>query len=164
MDSVISVAVNHLTRVFLGMLRCSLIATSIFMVGCGPPAHQAIIGVWRSDTERTLESMREATDLPSGIRAQLENDFFGYLVVEYQEDTIRARFLNSSYDTGYQPYEVITVSEEKIVTREWNELLQQFEMSTTYLDGECIYGKNAQYTFREYFCPFEQRQGKHVFE
>ena len=125
------------------------------MAGCGPPTHQAIIGTWQSDAELTLQSMNQAADLPAEARSYFNDDYYGHLIVEYRVDTVRARFDNSDYDTGYQPYEVVTVGDDKIVTREWNEILRVFETSTTYLDGECIYGLSAQYAFREYFCPLE---------
>jgi hypothetical protein len=137
------------------VLVCVLALMSLSLAGCGPPAHQAIIGTWKSDDEQTLQSMLKVADLPPHARSHFEDDFYGHLIVEYRVDTVRARFDNSNYDTGYQPYEVIEVSEEKIVTSEWNEILQKFETSTTFIDGECIYGISAEYEFREYFCPVE---------
>ena len=132
-----------------------LVLIVAFMAGCSTPAHHAIIGTWQSDTEQTLQSMHQVADLPAETRSHFENDYYGHLIVEYRADTLRARFDNSNYDTGYQPYKVIEVSEDKIVTSEWNEILQIFETSTTYIDGVCIYGISAQYAYREYFCPFE---------
>jgi len=130
-----------------------LIVTS--MIGCSAPAHHAIIGTWKSDAERTLQSMRQVDDLSPNARSRFEDDFYGHLIVEYRVDTVRARFDNAAYDTGYQPYEVVAVSDGEIVTREWNEILQIFETSTTYIDDECIYGISAEYEFSEYFCPVE---------
>ena len=127
---------------------------AVAVTACSP-AHRAIIGTWKSDAEQTLRSMRNATASPPRVRTQLENDYYGHLIVEYRIDTVRARFDNSNYDTGYRPYEVVAVSEEMIIAREWNEILQIFETSTTFLDGECIYGISAQYDFREYFCPIK---------
>jgi hypothetical protein len=125
------------------------------MAGCNSPPHRAIIGTWKSDAEQTLQSMNQTADLPPHARSRFENDLYGHLIVEYRVDTVRARFDNSNYDTGYLPYEVIAVSDGKIETREWNEILQIFETSTTFIDDKCIYGISAEYSFREYFCPFE---------
>jgi hypothetical protein len=121
--------------------------------GCAAP-HAALIGVWKSDAARTLEALRAAPGIPPERRRALENDYYGHLVVEYRRSTVRAYFDNSDYDSGRRPYEVVEVAPDRIVTREWNELLLQFEESTTYLDGECIYGLDAGY--REYFCPFTE--------
>ena len=134
---------------------CIFVLISFSTVGCSPPAHQAIIGTWKSDAERTLQSMHQVADLPTRARMHFESDFYGHLVVEYRVDTVRAWFNNSNYDTGYQPYKVISVSDEKIVTSEWNEILEIFEPSITFIDDECIYGISANYAFREYFCPLK---------
>jgi len=133
----------------------AFVLIGISMAGCSTPAHRAIIGIWQSDAEQTLQSMNQVADLAPHVRSRFENDFYGHLIVEYRVDTVRARFDNNNYDTGYRPYEVITVSDGEIVTREWNEILRIFETSTTFIDGECIYGISAEYSFREYFCPFK---------
>jgi len=99
--------------------------------------------------------MHQVADMPAEARLYFESDFYGHLVVEYLGDSVRARFDNSDYDTGYQPYEVVKVTDGKIVTREWNEILKIFETSETYIDGDCIYGISAEFAFREYFCPLE---------
>jgi hypothetical protein len=145
------------TAVFRPLFSCTLMLTALSMVGCSPPEHQAIIGTWKSDTERTLQSMRQVVDLPPRAQSYFENNFYGHLIVEYRVDTVRAKFDNSNYDTDYQPYKVISVSNEKIITSEWNEILQIFETSTTFIEGECLYGISADYNFREYFCPFEEK-------
>jgi len=134
---------------------CILVLAGVSVIGCAAPAHRAIIGTWKSDAQRTLQSMREIADMPPQARSYFENDFYGHLIVEYRVDTVRARFDNSGYDTGYQPYQVVEVTDGKIVTREWNEILKIFETSETFFDDGCIYGISAQYAFREYFCPIE---------
>jgi hypothetical protein len=139
-------------RIVAGFVAVLIVAS---LLGCSAPTHRAIIGTWKSDTERTLQSIYQVADLPPQTRSLYENDYYGHLIVEYRVDTVRARFDNSNYDTGYQSYQVIEVSEDKIVTSEWNEILQIFETSTTFIDGNCIYGISAKYAFREYFCPFE---------
>lgn len=116
------------------------------------PEHQAIIGVWKSDAGRTLQSMAATDNIPVQVQEFLSKDFYGHLTVEYRLDTVRAFFDDQNYDTGYQPYEVVSVDGDVIVTREWNELLEEFEQSITYIEGDCIYGINPEYQFREYFC------------
>ena len=44
--------------------------------------------------------------------------------------------------------------EDYVVTREWNEVTGQFQQTTTYRDGDCLYGLSSPHGFREYFCPF----------
>ncbi|HLF11643.1 MAG TPA: hypothetical protein VJA26_10540 [Gammaproteobacteria bacterium] len=134
-------------------MPAQLVAIAVLAAGCAGPEHRAIIGTWKSDAARTLASMREVVDVPQQVRAAFENDYHGHLVVEYRADTVRAYFDDGNYDSGYQPYEVVEVTDDYVVTREWNEVLAQFSDSTTYLDGECIYGVSAEYQYREYFCP-----------
>ena len=112
-----------------------------------------IVGVWRSDAPRTLASLNAMAGIPAQRRQALEDDYYGHLIVEYRADTVRAHFDNGSYDSGYRPYRVVEATPERIVTEEWNELLHEFERSTTYIDGKCIYGLAADYAYREYFCP-----------
>lgn len=117
--------------------------------------HAAIIGTWKSDTARTIDAMDEVDGISPEVRAALADDYFGHLIIEYRVDTVRAHFDNSDYDSDYRPYDVVEVTDEYVVTREWNEILQIYEESTTYLDPPCIYGVSAEYGFREYYCPVE---------
>lgn len=135
------------------MPRPTLIAlTSLALAACSQPAHHAIIGTWRSDAPKTLESAREQGALPAEGQEPLGQDVYGHLIVEYRVDTVRAWFDNTNYDSGYRPYEVVEVTDAYVVTREWNEILKEFETSTTWVEGDCIFGK-AEAGFREYFCP-----------
>jgi len=125
----------------------------VAQVACSTLPQRAIIGVWKSDADRTLASMRIAGNVtPEALRIY-ENDYYGHLVIEYRRDTVRAWFDNSDYDTGYQPYEVVEVAPDHVVTREWNELLGRYQLTTTYMEGACIYGIAAEFGFREYYCP-----------
>lgn len=123
--------------------------------GCAAPPQRALVGAWKSDAPRTVASMRATPGIPEDTRRALEADYYGHLVLEYRVDTVRAYFDNSDYDSGRRPYQVLSADAERIVTNEWNELLGEFEESTTYRDGECIFGLAPDWAFREYFCPFE---------
>jgi len=135
--------------------RIALAAGVVVAYGCAAPQQVAIIGVWKSDAPRTIASMRATPGIPEDARRALEADYYGHLVLEYRDDTVRAYFDNSNYDSGRRPYQVVSADAERIVTNEWNELLRKFEEGTTYRDGECIFGLAAEWGFREYFCPFE---------
>ncbi len=121
---------------------------------CASLPQQALIGTWKSDAPRTLEAMRAHGAVPPEARAAYEADYYGHLIIEYRVDTVRARFDNRAYDSGYQPYEVVGAGEDYVVTREWNEVTGQFQQTTTYRDGDCLYGLSSPHGFREYFCPF----------
>jgi len=119
------------------------------------PPHEAIIGTWKSDAARTIDAMDDVDGISADARAALAGEYFGHLFIEYRVDTVRAHFDNSDYDSGFQPYEVVEVTDEYVVTREWNEVLRVYEESTTYIDSPCIYGISSSYGFREYYCPAE---------
>ena len=140
---------------FHGTLIGSAWLNIALLTGCSTPAHQGLIGTWQSDVERTIESMRQNPDIPDATRTRLEDDYYGHVTIEYREDTVRAWFDNADYDTGFQPYEVVSVDGDRIVTREWNEILQSFETSTTWIDDDCIYGLSAEFSYREYYCRVE---------
>ena len=132
-------------------LICLLIA-GLWLAGCSGPPQRALLGTWKSAADPTLESMRETDDIPAVMRQRFEADYYGHLVIEYRQETVRAYFDNSDYDSGYVPYEVLSVDADRIVTREWNEIFGVFELSSTWFAGDCIYGLSAEYAFREYFC------------
>ena len=140
----------------MALLRLSLLALAVSFAGCAPAGQRALLGVWKSDAGRTLVSMRATPGIPDAKRAALADDYYGHLIVEYRKDTVRAHFDNSNYDSSYQPYKVVEATRERIVTDEWNEVLGDFQRTTTYFDGPCIYGLAAEYGYREYFCPLEK--------
>jgi hypothetical protein len=119
---------------------------------CAAPS-SGIVGVWKSDTERTLQSMRATPGIPEERRRELESDYYGHLVLEYDADTVRAYFDNEDYDSGRRPYRVVSADSERIVTSEWNELIGEYEESVAYRDGDCIYALAADFAYREYYCP-----------
>jgi hypothetical protein len=121
--------------------------------GCAISTSGGIIGVWKSNADRTLQSMRATPGIPAERRRELESDYYGHLVLEYDADTVRAYFDNEDYDSGRRPYRVISSDSDRIVTSEWNELTQEFEESVAYRDGKCIYALAADFAYREYYCP-----------
>jgi hypothetical protein len=138
------------------ILRLAAATLALAACGCAGQTQRALVGVWRSDAARTLESMLATPGIPDATRRTLEADYYGHLVLEYRVETVRAHFDNEDYDSGRRPYRVLSAGPERVVTSEWNEILLEFEETTTYRDGECIFGLAAEWGFREYFCPFEE--------
>lgn len=136
-------------------MACSLAAMLLWADEPPAPAHAAIIGTWKSDAARTIDAMDEVDGISPEVRAAFADDYFGHLIIEYRVDTVRAHFDNSDYDSGYRPYDVVEVTGDYIVTREWNEIRRIYEESTTYIDPPCIYGVSSEYGFREYYCAVE---------
>ena len=134
------------------MLAALLAVAPLACAHDGEVHHAAIIGVWKSDAARTIDAMDEVDSISAEVRTALAEDYFGHLFIEYRTDTVRAWFDNSDYDSGQRPYEVLEITDDYVVTREWNEILRIYEESTTYIDPPCIYGVSAEYGFREYYC------------
>jgi hypothetical protein len=125
----------------------------VVLSGCASQPRPTLLGTWKSDVERTLASMRATPGIPDATRAALADDYYGHLIVEYRKKTMRAHFDDRKYDSGYQPYRVVETAPGYVVTDDWNEVVGEFQRTTTYFDAECIYGLAPEYGFREYFCP-----------
>jgi hypothetical protein len=126
-------------------------------IGCdsSPVPHAAILGNWKSNEELTLRSMNKIGEIDSEVRKYLDNDFFGHLEVEWLRSTSRAVNPKDEFDTGFEPYEVLEVTPKYIKVRVWSSILEDYDESTMYLEGNCYYVITSKYEFREYFC----RQG-----
>jgi hypothetical protein len=133
----------------LGVLGISLIAC-----GSSTSPHEQLLGVWQSNEEMTLESMRQVDGVPGEARALFENDFLGNLIVEYREDTARMVSDKDGLDSGFQPYEVIEASADQIRIRELGNAMGDSE-KTLHFEGDCYYIVVSRFEFREYFCRVE---------
>lgn len=109
-------------------------------------------GVWQSDADMTLDSMRGVTGMSPRAKAMLEDDFFGRLVVEYQGQTRRAYLQDDDYDTGFEPFEIIDERAKSIVLREWNVVLDDYFTEEIHFEDSCYYVFTGKPIFREYFC------------
>jgi hypothetical protein len=95
--------------------------------------------------------MNSAEGVTEEARTLFENDFFGQLVVEYKENESRSVIERDDFDTGFQPYQVVEVTEDYIRIKESSKILGDTE-TTIYPDGECFYVIVSKFQFREYFC------------
>lgn len=138
------------------MSKQCLLIIAIALLGCENRLvpHYAFLGKWKSNEKLTLASMNRAKDVTPEARALFENDFFGHLVIEHKEHESRATNEKDDYDSGFEPYEVVEVTDKYIRIKEWSELLQQFDETTLYLEGDCYYVITSKYEFREYFCKY----------
>ena len=125
----------------------------VMLSGCGgsETKHHYLFGVWKSNEEMTLDSMNQVDGVTEKARELLEDDFFGNLVVEYREKETRAINEKDDFDTGFLPYEVLEVSEDRIRIKESSEILGETE-TTIYPEGDCYYVIVSKFEFREYFC------------
>jgi hypothetical protein len=136
------------------MSRSILLIGILALLGCeNPPVpHQAILGKWKSNAKLTLESVNSIEEMTPNTRAFLGDDFFGYLVIEIREDESRTTHEKDNYDSGFERYEVLEVSDEFIRIKAWSNFFQNYDERTLYLDDDCYYEIFREFGFREYFC------------
>jgi len=136
------------------MFRVFYLLGASILFGCEQQAvsHRAIVGTWKSNAERTLESMNSVEGVTPKAREYLEKDFFGHLVNEIREHDSRSFDARGGFDSGYEPYEVLEVTDKYIRAKQWSSLLQEFQERTLYIENECYYVLITKFQFREYFC------------
>lgn len=136
------------------MSRIVILFFFVALQGCQVQSvpHEAILGKWKSNARLTLKSMNNTKGLTRQSRAFLEDDFFGYLETEIRENESRTTNQRDSYDSGFEPYDVLEVSDEFVRIRAWSNFFQDYDERVLYLEGDCFYEIFRQFGFRQYFC------------
>ena len=138
----------------MNLIIILILALSLF--GCSQKPHKNLLGYWKSDEQKTLESMRVTPGVTDKAKELFENNFFGKLVVEYKEDTYRAKYVDEEDNLEefykYYPYKVIEVNEDYYLVESYSQLLGENEIKKIYKDGDCYYVLISKWSFREYFC------------
>jgi hypothetical protein len=134
--------------------RWTLLIAALAVSGCGNPPvpHAAILGKWKSNARLTLQSVSRTPGMSTLSRAFLKDDFFGHLETEIRENESRTISEKDDYDSGFEPYEVLEVSDDFVRIKAWNSFFQDFDERILYLEGDCYYEIFKQFKFREYFC------------
>ena len=134
--------------------RWTLLIAALAVSGCGNPSvpHAAILGKWKSNARLTLQSVSKTPGMSTLSRAFLQDDFFGHLETEIRESESRTISEKDDYDSGFEPYEVLEVSDNFVRIKAWNSFFQDFDERILYLEGDCYYEIFKQFKFREYFC------------
>lgn len=138
--------------------RWVVLVAALVLSGCEnqPVPHAAILGKWKSNEQLTLQSVNRTPGLSARSRALLENDFFGHLETEIRESESRTISEKDNYDSGFEPYEVLEVSDDFVRIKAWNNFFQDYDERILYLEGDCYYEIFKQFKFRQYFCREEQ--------
>lgn len=137
--------------------RFFLSAVLLALVGCQDRSvpHEAILGMWKSNEQLTLQSVYRNDGLTHRSREILADDFFGHQLVEIREDESRTIHPKDDYDSGFEPYEVLEVSADYVRIKAWNSFFQDYNVRTLYLEGDCYYEIFKMFGFRTYFCKQE---------
>lgn len=136
------------------MLRTIMLSCLLALQGCQFQSvpHEAILGKWKSNVQLTLKSISSTKGLTSQSRSFLQDDFFGYLETEFKESESRTTNQRDNYDSGFEPYEVLEVSDKHVRIRAWSNFFQNYDERVLYLEGDCYYEIFRQFGFRQYFC------------
>lgn len=138
------------------MNRIILYIITLLLFGCGNVPHKDLLGYWKSDEKKTLESMNSKPEITEKAKEVFKNDFFGKFIVEYKIDTYRARFEKKEenieeFDQFY-PYKVIDITDEYYFLESYDLLQDTIEKKKIYKDGDCHFVLISKWEFREYFC------------
>ena len=132
----------------------SILALSI--IGCSNNEHQDLLGYWKSNEQKTLESVRNTPGITDKAKKIFNNNFFGKLIIEYKIDTYRALYENDEENPKefyqYQPYSLLEVTNEYYLAESYNDILEEKEIQKLYKDGDCYYVFTSKWNFKEYFC------------
>jgi len=136
------------------MSRMLIISCCVILQGCQFQSvpHEAILGKWKSNAELTLKSVSKTKGLTKQSRSFLHDDFFGHMETEFTENESRTINERDDYDSGFEPYEVLEVSDNHVRIKAWSNFFQSYDERVLYLEGDCFYEIFRQFGFRQYFC------------
>jgi len=136
------------------------LAMVVTLLGCSKPPHEELLGYWKSNESRTLESMRKTPGIPMETREFFENNFFGKLVVEYKVDTVRSKYEldkdNIEEFYKYYPYKVLEKGKNYYLLESHSYISDENDINKIHMEGNCYYALVTKYDFREYFCRIEK--------
>lgn len=142
------------------MRLTTFLTIALTLVGCSPIPHEDLLGYWKSNEPKTLESMRATPGITEKAKELFEKDFFGKLVIEYKADTYRAKFEreedNIEEFDQYYPYKILKKGEGYYLVESYSQHLEENETKKIYMDGNCYYVLVSKWNFREYFCRFDK--------
>lgn len=136
------------------MWRAILPTLLLLSAGCADQRvpHEAILGIWKSNAELTEESLKDSGKLSPHSRDFLTDDFFGHQVVEIRENESRTTHEKDNYDSGFEPYQVLEVSERFVRIKAWSNFFKSYDERVLYLEGNCYYEIFRHFGFRTYYC------------
>ena len=137
-----------------------LILIIFLLPSCSGVKKNTLVGIWKSNEEMTLKSMRETPGISEKARALFQHEFFGKLINEYGTKTAKTYFENPS--DNYEgidkpsPYKIIEETNEYYIISSYNNFLKKHESITLYKAENCYYVLVSKWKFREYFCRIEK--------
>lgn len=138
-------------------MRAALIAVVLLVIwSCASQEDSELIGVWKSNKQKTLESMGTVSGIDPKAKALFEGDFFGQMIVEFRRGESRAYFeddsLNAEGTAHFSPYRLIVETKEFFLLQEIDESTGKTVETKLPREGDCYHLLVARWGFREYFC------------
>ncbi len=122
-----------------------------------------LIGIWKSNSERTLASLNTVEGISDDARKYLKQNVFGLLTREFTATELRTYFGQvkaGEQSSKFQPYRIVETNDNKIVIEHTDPLTNKKTVSTLYPEGECYYELVSKWQYKEYFCREDENSKK----
>jgi hypothetical protein len=131
-----------------------LVAVSSYLLA--EEATSELIGVWKSDEQKTLASMNQTTGVTKEAKKIFEDNLFGRLKTEFRKDEWRAYF-DAEEDNvegmeGFRPYALIEETDKEFIIEYYDEMNEEKVTKVLRREGDCYWLPVSRWQFREYFC------------
>lgn len=112
-----------------------------------------LMGTWKSNEKKTLNSMESVSEIPEKTREFFQNDFFGKLVVVVKKGESAVYFFDDKPETlEFMKHRIDKVSDSVFKVKYENENGLGSEI---HLEGQCYTVVVSKWKFKEYFCRVE---------
>jgi len=120
--------------------------------------HQDLIGIWKSNKELTLESIRQSkseniTEKHEEIWSKLG---FGEEIYEYRKDKVRLSVDSMeekfNFTDKYRRYSVLEVTDEYFEIKSYDIVFEKLMVKKLFRKGDCFYEYMSHYEFKNYYC------------
>ena len=113
-----------------------------------------ICGKWKSEEQRTLNDIREnAPEMLEVDELDLENGFFGKLVVEYTPNYVTSYYPDDPENERTREKYVITNTNENVLDLKFPDR-EMFDEAEVHILDDCCFAILVGDTFFEYFCRY----------
>jgi hypothetical protein len=153
---------NKYGRYLIIVLR---ILVPIFQISCSSTnSNNYLIGVWKSDANKTLASLEADAGVSANARIYFKNKFFGRLIVEFTSKEVRSYFIDDK--GGYEGfkefhrYEIIEETNDYLLVNSFDDIITKTDVTVKYYkeSENCYYSSVGSHHFNEYMCRYRPAQ------
>lgn len=146
-------------------MKKTLILLSLFLFSCAKNNKSDLIGIWKSNKEKTLESVFSIDGMPPKAVEFFEK-YLGHMIVEFRENEKRTYFDNCEEDCDdencietvcneakkFNQYKIIKETNNHFIISYFDEFENKTIETTLYREANCYYLIITKYNIKEYFC------------